>query len=81
MDNNNGQQETAALVAQAPEDSRKGMEFRERPGIRIGRRTTQIIRLCMTGLSILVLILCYLVFILTRDFSRITTHMKAMSVT
>jgi len=33
----------------------------------------------MTGLSILGLILFYLVFILTKDFSHITSHMTAMS--
>jgi methyl-accepting chemotaxis protein len=79
MDNNNGQQETAVLVAQALEDFRKGMEYCEQPSIRIGRRPTQIIRFGMTGLSILGLILFYLVFILTKDFSEITGHMTAMS--
>jgi hypothetical protein len=44
VENNNDQQETAALVTQALEDFRTGMENRERPSIRIGRRTTQIIR-------------------------------------
>jgi methyl-accepting chemotaxis protein len=79
MDNNNGQQEIAVLVAQALEDFRKGMESREKLSIRIGRRTTQIIRFGMAGLSILGLILFYLVFTLTKDFSRITTHMTDMS--
>jgi uncharacterized protein YoxC len=79
MENNNNQQETAALVAQALEDFRKGMEAREKLSIRIGRRTTQIIRFGMTGMTILGLVLFYLVFILTKDFSRITTHMTDMS--
>jgi len=57
MANNNGQQETAALVAQALEDFRKGMEYREQLSIRSGRRNTQIIRFGMTGLSILGFIL------------------------
>jgi hypothetical protein len=79
LDNNNGQQETAVLAAQALEDFRKGMEFREQLSIRIGRRTTQIIRFGMTGMTILGQVLFYLVFILTKDFSRITTHMTDMS--
>ena len=79
MNNNNDQLETAALVAQAMDDFRKGMECREQLSIRIGRRTTQIIRFGMTGLSILGLVLFYLIFILTKDFSRITTHMTDMS--
>ena len=79
MENNNNQQETAVLVAQALEDFRMGMEAREKPSIRIGRRTTQIIRFGMTGMTILGLVLFYLVFILTRGFSRITSHMTDMS--
>lgn len=70
MENDNGQQDTAALVAQALEDFRRGVEYREQPSIRIGRRTTQIIRFGMTGLSVLGLVLFYLVFILTREFSH-----------
>lgn len=79
MENNNNQQETVALVAQALEDFRMGMEAREKLSVRIGRRTTQIIRFGMTGMTILGLVLFYLVFILTKDFSRITTHMTDMS--
>jgi methyl-accepting chemotaxis protein len=45
MDNNNGQQETAVLVAQTLEDFRKGMEYREQLSVRTDRRTSQIIRM------------------------------------
>jgi hypothetical protein len=79
MEDNNNQQETVALVAQALEDFRMGMEAREKLGIGIGRRTTQIIRFGMTGMTILGLILFYPVFILTKDFSRITAHMTDLS--
>jgi len=77
--NNNEQQETVALVAQAMEDFRQGMEYRGQPGIRIGRRTMQIIRCGMDGLSIPGLILFYLVLILARDFSQITPRKTALS--
>lgn len=73
------QSEMLAIVERSLDDFRKGMEAREQLSIRIGRRTTQIIRFGMTGLSILGLALFYLIFILTRDFSNITSHMTEMS--
>jgi len=79
MDNNNNQKEMLEIVERSLDDFRKGMEYREQLSIRIGRRTTQIIRFGMLGLSILGLALFYLIFILTKDFSNITTHMTAMS--
>ena len=79
MDNNNNQKEIAGMVERALDDFRQGMEYREQLSIRIGRRTTQIIRFGMIALSILGLALFYLIFILTKDFSNITTHMIEMS--
>ena len=79
MDNNNNQKELLAMVERSLEGFRQGMDSREKLSIRIGRRTTQIIRFGMTGMTILGLVLFYLVFILTKDFSRITTHMTDMS--
>jgi methyl-accepting chemotaxis protein len=78
MDNND-QKEIIAMVERSLDDFRKGMEYREQLSIRIGRRTTQIIRFGMTGMAILGLALFYLIFILTKDFSNITTRMTAMS--
>jgi len=78
MDNNN-QKELLEIVERSLDDFRKGMDSREKLSIRIGRRTTQIIRFGMIGMSILGLALFYLIFILTKDFSNITTHMTAMS--
>ena len=79
MDNDNNQKEIVGMVERALDDFRQGMEYREQLSIRIGRRTTQIIRFGMIALSILGLALFYLIFILTRDFSNITTHMTSMS--
>lgn len=78
MDNNN-QREIAEIVEASLKEFRESMEYREKLSIRIGSRTTQIIRFGMTGLSILGLALFYLIFILTKDFSSITVHMTAMS--
>jgi hypothetical protein len=66
-------------VAQSLEDFRKDIEFRERLTICIGRCTTWIIRFGMAWLSALGLTLLYLVFISTKDISRITPHRTDMS--
>ena len=79
MENNNNQKEMLEIVERSLDDFRKGMEYREQLSIRIGRRTTQIIRFGMTGMSILGLALFYLIFILTKDFSDIRKHMTEMS--
>jgi hypothetical protein len=78
MDNNN-QKEIAELVKSVPDDFRMGMEHREQLSIRIGKRTTRIIRFGMTSMMMFGVALFYLIFILTKDFFRITTHMTAMS--
>lgn len=75
----NNQREIAEIVEASLRDFRDGMEYREQLSIRIGRRTTQIIRFGMAGLSILGIALFYLIFILTKDFSAITVHMTEMS--
>jgi hypothetical protein len=79
MDNNNNQKGLLAMVERSLDDFRQGMDSREKLSIRIGRRTTQIIRFGMTGMGILGLALFYLIFILTRDFANIRTHMTEMS--
>lgn len=80
MENNNSAREIAEIVESALSEFRKGMETREQLSIRIGRRTTQIIRFGMFGLSVLGLALFYLIFILTKDFATITDEMELMSV-
>ena len=79
MENNNNQKQMLEMVERSLDDFRKGMEYREQLSIRIGRRTTQIIRFGMTGMAILGLALFYLIFILTKDFSDIRKHMTEMS--
>jgi methyl-accepting chemotaxis protein len=79
MENNNNTREIAEIVENALSEFRRGMEAREQLSIRIGRRTTQIIRFGMFGLSVLGLALFYLIFILTKDFATITDEMERMS--
>jgi hypothetical protein len=78
MDNNN-QREIAEIVESSLKEFRESMEYRERLSVRIGRRTTQIVRFGMTGLTILGAALFYLIFILTKDFAEITDHMTEMT--
>lgn len=79
MENNNSSREIAEIVENSLTEFRKGMEAREQLSIRIGRRTTQIIRFGMTGMTILGLALFFLIFILTKDFATITDEMELMS--
>ena len=78
MDNNNTR-EVTEIIESAMREFNESMAHREQLSIRIGRRTTQIIRFGMTGMIILGLALFYLIFILTKDFSAITVHMDDMS--
>jgi tRNA(Phe) wybutosine-synthesizing methylase Tyw3 len=71
--------ELAGLVADSLHAFSEAMHHREQLSIRIGRRTTQIIRVGMFGLSVLGVIMFYLLHILTTDFARITTNMDMMS--
>ena len=78
MENNNTR-EVAEIVESALHEFNEGMAHREQLSIRIGRRTTQIIRFGMLSMMMLGLALFYLIFILTKDFSAITEHMDDMS--
>jgi chromosome segregation ATPase len=71
--------ELAGLVANALHEFSEAMYHREQLSIRIGRRTTQIIRVGMFGLSVLGVSMFYLLHILTTDFARITSNMEVMS--
>jgi paraquat-inducible protein B len=71
--------ELAGIVESALHEFSEAMRHREQLSIRIGRRTTQIIRFGMFGLSVLGLIMFYLLHILTTDFARITSNMEIMS--
>ncbi len=79
MENNNNPREVAEIVENALRNFNEGMAHREQLSIRIGRRTTQIIRFGMLSMMMLGLALFYLIFILTKDFSTITGHMDDMT--
>ncbi len=78
MENNNTR-EVAEIIESAMREFNESMYHREQLSIRIGKRTTQIIRFGMIGMLALGLALFYLIFILAKDFSAITEHMDDMS--
>jgi methyl-accepting chemotaxis protein len=71
--------ELAEIVESAMHEFSEAMYHREQLSVRIGRRTTQIIRFGMFGLSVLGLIMFYLLYILTSDFSKITSNMASIA--
>jgi methyl-accepting chemotaxis protein len=79
MAENNDPRALVEIVESAIHEFNEAMYHREQLSVRIGRRTTQIIRFGMFGLSILGLIMFYLLYILTADFARITTNMEDIS--
>ncbi|MDH3899516.1 MAG: hypothetical protein OEU51_00555, partial [Gammaproteobacteria bacterium] len=80
MENNNSPREIAEIVESALHEFNEGMAHRENLSIRIGRRTTQIIRFGMTSMMMLGAALFYLIYILTSDFAVIREHMEMMSM-
>jgi methyl-accepting chemotaxis protein len=79
MANDNKPRELAEIVENAMREFNEAMHHREQLSVRIGRRTTQIIRFGMFGLSVLGLIMFYLLYILTADFAKITSNMESIS--
>lgn len=69
----------AEIVESSLREFNAGMAHRENLSIRIGRRTTQIIRFGMTSMLILGAALFYLIYILTSDFAIIRLHMEKIS--
>lgn len=60
-------------------DFNSAMKMREDLSIRIGRRTTQVIRFTMIALVVLGMAMFYLIHTLTTDMLLITQHMDEMS--
>lgn len=80
MENNNSPRQIAEIVENSLREFNEGMAHRENLSIRIGRRTTQIIRFGMTSMLMLGAALFYLIYILTSDFAVIREHMEKMSI-
>ena len=64
---------------QGMNDFNSAMQAREELSLRIGKRTTQIIRYTLFGLSILGLAMFFLIWTLTSNMNNITDHMETMA--
>jgi methyl-accepting chemotaxis protein len=73
--------EICEIVAGVMRDFREGMDSSHQLSLRIGRRTTQIIRMGLFSVLALAAAMFYLISILTADFGRITDKMVIMSET
>jgi hypothetical protein len=71
-------EELARIVESSLRELNSAMTKTEALAIRIGRRTTQIIRFSMAALLVLGIIMFYLLYILTRDMGAMATSVRVM---
>ena len=67
------------IVSTVMQDFRASMEMSREMSIKIGKRTTQIIRMGMLSVFILGAVMTYLITTMAGDFGRMTENMVAMS--
>jgi methyl-accepting chemotaxis protein len=79
MAENKTSEEMVEIVSTAMRDFRESMEMTREMSIRIGKRTTQIIRMGMLSVFILGAVMTYLITTLAGDFGRMTENMVAMT--
>ncbi len=73
------QQELLQSVQQIMHDFKEGGRFRDKEGLRLARRTAQIIRWSSVGMVMLGLAMLALLYVLTKDLVLITNNIVAMS--
>lgn len=71
--------EICQIVSTVMQDFRASMEMSREMSIKIGKRTTQIIRMGMLSVFILGAVMTYLITTMAGDFGRMTENMVAMS--
>jgi methyl-accepting chemotaxis protein len=71
--------EICQIVSTTMKDFRESMDMTREMSIRIGKRTTQIIRMGMLSVFILGAVMTYLITTMAGDFGRMTEHMVAMT--
>jgi DNA-binding protein YbaB len=72
--------EVAEVVESAMREFNEAMKLREALSIRIGRRTTQIIRFSLIGMVLLMALMFHLILTLTSNMNDITKRMNSMAV-
>lgn len=73
------EEEILEMVSTTMRDFRESMEYSREMSVKIGRRTTQIIRMGMLSVLILGIVMAYLITTMAGDFGRITEQMMAVS--
>ena len=71
--------EICQIVSTVMQDFRASMEMSREMSIKIGMRTTQIIRMGMLSVLILGAVMTYLITAMAGDFGRMAENMVAMS--
>jgi methyl-accepting chemotaxis protein len=71
--------EICTIVSSTMKDFLTSMEYSREMSIKIGKRTTQIIRMGMLSVFILGAVMTYLITTMAGDFGRMTENMIAMS--
>ena len=73
------QQELLQSIQQIMHDFKEGGRLRDKEGMRLARRTAQIIRWSSIGMVMLGLAMLTLLYVLTKDLVLITNNIAAMS--
>ncbi len=72
--------EIAEVVESAMREFHEAMKLREALSLRIGKRTTQIIRFSLIGMVLLMALMFHLILTLTSNMSDITDRMISMAI-
>lgn len=79
MPNESTNQEILLRFESAMGDFHEAMRLRDELSVRIGSRTTQIIRFSLFLMTLVSLLLFYLIWSLSQDMHQMTGHMTTMS--
>jgi uncharacterized protein YoxC len=80
MEETENSKELAKIVQDSLSEFHAAMELREELSVKIGKRTTQIIRFTMLGMFVLACAMFYLISTLTSNMNDIVDGMKYMSI-
>jgi len=79
MEKNENTRELAEIIENAMVEFNAAMKRREELSIRIGRRTTQIIRMSMVGMTLLTASIVFLIHYLTKDTHQIAERLDEIA--
>ncbi len=79
MEKNENARELAEIIEHAMIEFNAAMKRREELSIRIGRRTTQIVRMSMVGMTLLTASIVFLIHYLTKDTHQIAERLDEIA--